>query len=73
MKVELDLISCRDNGECAISAPEVFLMNSEGKQSLRGDGTATSMIFEVSDKLMLQLEEALVVCPMQAISILEGN
>jgi len=73
MKVELDLISCRDNGECAISAPDVFVMNSEGKQSLRGDGASTSVTFEVSEQFIDEIEEAIIVCPMQAISILEGN
>jgi ferredoxin len=73
MRVELDLISCRDNGECAISAPHIFLLDADGKQSLRSDSTATDVTFEVSEKFIHELEEAIIVCPMQAISILEGN
>jgi ferredoxin len=73
MRVELDLISCRDNGECAISAPQIFHMNSEGIQSLRSGAMTTSVVFEVSEGFIHEVEEAMIVCPMQAISILEGN
>lgn len=73
MRVELDLISCRDNGECAISAPQIFYMNSGGEQSLRSGAMATSVVFEVSEGFIHELEEAIIVCPMQAISIREGN
>jgi ferredoxin len=48
-------------------------MNSEGKQSLRSGAMTDSVIFEVSEGFIHELEEAIIVCPMQAISILEGN
>jgi ferredoxin len=73
MRVELDLISCRDNGECAISAPQIFHMDSEGKQSLRKGAVTDSVVFEVPEGFFHEIEEAKIVCPMQAISILEGK
>ncbi len=73
MRVKLDLISCRDKGECAISAPHIFSLDTDGKQSLRRDASTPLVTFEVSEKLSQELEEAIIVCPMQAISILEVN
>jgi ferredoxin len=73
MKVELDLISCRNNGECVISAPQVFSLDENGIQSLRIGAPNSSVIIEVSDQYIQAVEETVIVCPMQAISIIDVN
>ncbi|MEI9907047.1 MAG: ferredoxin [Actinomycetota bacterium] len=69
MKVELDLISCKDTGECVINAPHVFSVDDRGVQTLRFGATGTVVTIEVSDEFGQEVEEAAIVCPMQAISI----
>jgi ferredoxin len=60
MNVTVDMSMCQDHGQCAIAAPEVFLINDEGH--LEYDGTP-------SEELSEYVEEAADVCPVQAILI----
>lgn len=60
MKVTVDMDLCQDHGQCAIVAPKVFRMNDEGK--LEYDPNP-------DDSLREEVEEAVDVCPVQAIFI----
>lgn len=63
--VYVDRTLCDNHGQCAISAPKVFRMNDEGILEY----TET---FE--DGYMDEMEEAMDVCPVQAIFLNgEGN
>jgi ferredoxin len=70
MKIEIDLLSCQDFGECALSAPNVFHLDENGKQSLRLNSDGTKVEFEADDQYRSTAEEAVIVCPMQALTIL---
>ena len=69
MKIEIDLLSCKDFGECALSAPNIFKLDESGKQSRRLNATANKVVFEVLDEERNSAEEAVIVCPMQAVAI----
>lgn len=56
--IDVDRSLCDNHGQCAIAAPEVFRMNSDG--ILEFEET-----FE--DRLLDEVEEAIDVCPVQAI------
>ena len=60
MKVTVDLTLCQDHGQCAIAAPEVFRINDDGK--LEYDDSP-------DDSMRDYVEEAVDVCPVQAIEI----
>ncbi len=69
MKIEIDLLTCKDFGECALSAPKIFKMDESGKQSLRLNTTASKVVFDVLEEERNSAEEAVIVCPMQALAI----
>lgn len=60
MKVYVDRALCDNHGQCAIAAPDVFRMNDEG-------------ILEYTEQfdasILDEVEEAMDVCPVQAIFI----
>lgn len=60
MKVVVDLNLCQDHGQCAIAAPRVFRMDENSR-----------LVFdaEPDDSLRLYVEDAVDVCPVQAIFI----
>jgi ferredoxin len=60
MKVVVDMNLCQDHGQCAIAAPAVFQMDENSK-----------LVFEGApdDSLRQQVEDAMDVCPVQAIFI----
>lgn len=60
MKVYVDRALCDNHGQCAISAPDVFRINDEG--ILEYDEN-------VDDGLRSDVEDAIDVCPVQAIFI----
>lgn len=60
MKVIVDLTLCQEHGQCAIAAPEVFVINDEGH--LEYDATPDASMRDY-------VEEATDVCPVQAIRI----
>ncbi len=62
MKVYVDRKLCDNHGQCAISAPDVFRINKEG-----------ILEYEemVDESLRNDVEDAIDVCPVQAIFILD--
>lgn len=60
MKVIVDMNLCQDHGQCVIAAPEVFRMDDE-----------SHLVFdsEVDESLRDAVQDAIDVCPMQAISL----
>jgi len=58
MKVIVDMNLCQDHGQCAIAAPEVFRMDENSK-----------LVFdaEPSEEMRQYVEDAIDVCPVQAI------
>ena len=71
MKIEIDLLSCKDFGECVQTAPNLFKLDENGKQSLRSNTSGTKVIFEATEEFRGAAEEAAIVCPMQALTILD--
>jgi ferredoxin len=60
MKVHVDMELCQSHGECAFVAPEVFELGDD--DVLRWDENP-------DESLRAKCEEAVAVCPVQAISI----
>jgi ferredoxin len=64
MKIVVDLNRCRSYGQCVFAAPKVFRFH--GEQSLEYD-------YDPDDELRVQVERAAAACPVQAISIGQGD
>jgi ferredoxin len=62
MRVHVDMDLCQSNGECCFAAPEVFELGDD--DILQYDATP-------SEELRAKVEEAVSVCPVTAISIVE--
>jgi ferredoxin len=62
MKVYVDRKLCDNHGQCAISAPDVFRINAEGILEYEES---------VDESLRNDVEDAIDVCPVQAIFILD--
>lgn len=62
MRIAVDLNICADHGQCAIAAPDIFLMDDDGH-----------LVFNDSpdDALRGDAEDAADACPEQAITILD--
>ncbi len=60
MKISVDLELCQSNGQCCYAAPEIF--------DLGEDGTLT-FTAEPDGALREAAEDAVLACPVQAISI----
>lgn len=60
VKVDMDL--CQNYGQCVFEAPKVFHLNDEDK---------LEYVAEVDDSERDNVENAVDVCPMQAIRIVE--
>lgn len=60
MKVVVDMSVCKDHGQCAYAAPEVFQINENGR---------LVYVSEPDESLREAVEEAADVCPLQAITI----
>ena len=71
MKIEIDLLSCKDFGECVQTAPKLFALDENGKQSLRSNSSGSKINFEAAEEFRGVAEEAAIVCPMQALTILD--
>lgn len=61
MRVVVDLAVCQDHGQCCIATPEVFRQDTAG--------TLVVLVEEPDDSLRDKVEEAVDVCPLQAITI----
>lgn len=60
IKIEVDMDTCQSYGQCVFEAEDVFQLDDSGK---------LQYIKEVSDDRLADIENAVDVCPMQAISI----
>jgi ferredoxin len=60
MKVNVDLDICDGHGQCEFAAPEVFSLDEQGDLHYQSD---------VDEALRPKVEEAVNLCPVQAISI----
>ena len=61
MKVMVDTDLCEANAVCVGQCPEVFRVND--------DDTMTILVSEVPERLRSQVEEAVRLCPRQALRI----
>ncbi|MBD5655210.1 MAG: ferredoxin [Candidatus Eremiobacteraeota bacterium] len=61
MRVVVDMTMCVGNGLCAIAAPEVF--------QLEDDGSLTILQEHPPEELRGKVEDAVSLCPAQAIEI----
>ena len=62
MKVLVDLEVCQDHGQCVFAASEVFHLDESGR---------LGYVAEPDDALRDVVEEAVDVCPLQAIRIVD--
>lgn len=62
MKIHLDLSLCQGYGNCVMEAPQEFDLDEES-------GQAVLLREEVDEEARSRVEAAVLVCPMQAISI----
>jgi ferredoxin len=62
IKIDVDMAKCQHYGQCVFEAPQIFKLNEDDKLVY----TATA-----DDSERANIEAAIDVCPMQAISIVE--
>lgn len=62
MRVTVDLARCQNHGQCAIAAPDVFLINDDGNLEYDGNPADSELDYVI---------DAADVCPAQAIFIEE--
>jgi ferredoxin len=62
IKIDVDMTKCQHYGQCVFEAPRVFKLNNDDKLEY----TATA-----DESERANVEAAIDVCPMQAISIVE--
>ncbi|MFZ4504844.1 MAG: ferredoxin [Microbacteriaceae bacterium] len=62
IKIDVDMAKCQHYGQCVFEAPQIFKLNEDDKLEY----TATA-----DDSERANIEAAIDVCPMQAISIVE--
>jgi ferredoxin len=60
IKIQVDMDKCQHYGQCCFEADDVFELDSDGKLVYQE---------EASDDRLADLESAVDVCPMQAITI----
>jgi ferredoxin len=60
IKIHVDMDKCQHYGQCCFEADDVFALDDEGKLVYQE---------EASDDRLADLESAVDVCPMQAITI----
>ena len=60
--VKVDMDMCQHYGQCVFEAPEVFQLNADDK---------LEYLAEADESLRYNVENAVDVCPMQAIRIVE--
>lgn len=62
IKIKVDMDLCQHYGQCVFEAPNVFRLNDDDKLEYHA---------EADDSELANVEAAIDVCPMQAISIVE--
>lgn len=62
IKIDVDMSLCQNYGQCVFEAPTIFRLN---------DDDELEYVAEADDELQGAVENAVDVCPMQAIRIVE--
>jgi ferredoxin len=62
IKIDVDMMLCQHYGQCVFEAPTIFHLNDDDK---------LEYVAEADDELRGAVENAVDVCPMQAIRIVE--
>jgi ferredoxin len=73
MKIAVDLKTCENHGQCTYVAPSVFSLDDEGQLSLRSLATEEYVSADLDEGMREEIEEAIGMCPVQAIRELEGE
>lgn len=63
MKIRVDMSKCETHAQCVFAAPEVFALDDDDK-----------LVYDANpdDALRAKIEQAALVCPVQAIFIEQG-
>lgn len=62
IRIDVDMSQCQHYGQCVFEAPTIFHLNDDDK---------LEFVAEADDNLRGEVENAVDVCPMQAIRIVE--
>ena len=62
IKIDVDMTQCQHYGQCVFEAPTIFHLNDDDK---------LEYVAEADDDMRSAVENAVDVCPMQAIRIVE--
>lgn len=65
MKVHVDSRRCQGAGLCVAVVPDVF--------EIQSDGVVASLVAQVPDDLVADVEEAVMACPMSALTLAAGD
>ncbi|WP_067674450.1 ferredoxin [Nocardia miyunensis] len=67
MKIAVDLTMCQNHGQCTYSASSVFALDDKGQLSFRAAAQDEYLSGELDDAVAEDVEEAIDMCPVQAI------
>lgn len=67
MKIAVDLTKCENHGQCTYSAPQVFSLDDDGQLAFRAVATDEYHSPEIDESFREDVEEAIEMCPVQAI------
>jgi ferredoxin len=73
MKIAVDLTTCENHGQCTYVAPSVFSLDDAGHLAFRALATEEYVSGDLADGMREEIEEAIGMCPVQAIRELEGE
>ncbi|WP_040829887.1 ferredoxin [Nocardia jiangxiensis] len=73
MKIAIDLMKCQNHAQCTYSAPEIFTLDASGHLAFRAGATREYRSGEIDEAQHEGVEEAIDMCPAQAIRWLEDG
>jgi ferredoxin len=73
MRIAVNLKACENHGQCTYSAPEVFSLDDDGHLSFRAHAADEYVSPALDDAWHNDVEEAIDMCPTQAIRFYEHN
>jgi ferredoxin len=73
MKIAVDLTKCQNHGQCTYSAPQVFSLDDQGELAFRASATDQYVSGELVEDWREDIEEAIDMCPVQAIRSLDAG
>ena len=73
MKIAVDLVTCENHGQCTFVAPDVFSLNDDGELSFRSVATTEYVSDTILEEHRLEVEDAIGMCPVQAIREATGD